>query len=90
MVIADKTDRVGMATSKLSEVPLFAKLKRVKLPSGEIILEINYMALFAYNGAYKLFFGDHDGDWEHITVRCTTTGDLIAGVHASSVKKKRG
>jgi hypothetical protein len=79
MLIANKRDRVGMVHSSLSDIPLFAKIKKVKLPSGKIILEINYMALFAYNGAYKFFFGSHDGDWEHITVRCTVDNELIAG-----------
>lgn len=79
-MIARSSDRVGMASSKLSQVPLFAKIKRVRLPTGKIILEINYMALLAYSGPYKLLFGAHDGDWEHMTVRCTTDGQLISGV----------
>lgn len=50
------------------------------------LLEINYMMCYAYNGAHTIGpaclgirLGAHDGDWEHITVRCDlATGTLIA------------
>lgn len=35
-----------------------------------------------YNGPYNIAgtpIGAHEGDWEHMTVRCTTDGRLIAG-----------
>jgi hypothetical protein len=79
MVLSDRKSRRGEVSRKLSNIPLFAKMKRVGLPSGEVILEINYMGLLAYSGPYKVFFGAHDGDWEHITVRCTIDGRLISG-----------
>jgi hypothetical protein len=65
---------------------VYAKLKKMKIPSGEMVLEINYLAFMAYSGPYKVVgqeMGDHDGDWEHITVRCTPDGKLIAGAGLS-------
>lgn len=46
-------------------------------------IEINYMVMYANNGAYKIavtgkLVGEHEGDWEHITVRCTARGALRA------------
>lgn len=48
-------------------------------------IEISYVCLFAYNGAYPLFgfsccpAGYHQGDFEHCTVRLHMDGSL-AGV----------
>ena len=47
------------------------------------------MALFAYNGDYQILgpcikTGAHDGDWEHLTVRCDReTGDVMKVYYAS-------
>lgn len=68
--------------SKLCNIPMYAKVKKMKQASGDLALEINYMGLMAYSGPCKKFgkqMGDHDGGWEHITVRCTPDGSLIAG-----------
>jgi hypothetical protein len=68
------------------DIPVFCHLKRVRLPSGDILLEINYIFFFAHNGSYNIAcidVGAHDGDWEHVTVRCTTDGRLVAGVQSS-------
>lgn len=81
-MIENKERRTGQVGTKLCHIPLFAKLKKMKLPSGDWVLEINYIAFMAYSGPYRVLakmLGDHDGDWEHITVRCTPDGKLIAG-----------
>ena len=84
-MIVNPQNRRGEEDSKLSDIPLFANIKRVRLLSGEIVLEINYIALMAYSGPYYFYFGAHDGDWEHITVRSTTDGRLIAGMWISDI-----
>lgn len=88
LVLADKAYHHGQAQGDLESVPVYATVKEVegaKLHGGATgtLLEINYMALYANNGAYKLGItgretGEHEGDWEHITVRCTTSGKLVA------------
>ena len=88
LVLADKAYRLGQAVGDLASIPVYATVKEVegaRLPGGATgtLIEINYMALYANNGAYKLGItgretGEHEGDWEHITVRCTTSGKLVA------------
>lgn len=113
--LADVESRTGQVDDQLSEVPMFAKIKKIKVSNETevttdgaedeneeineeeeqehkqlelVILEINYIALYAYNGAYKILglleAGAHEGDWEHITVRCTPQGELIAGAGSSA------
>ena len=80
--IENKAHRFGQGNAKLCYIPMYAKMKKMKLPSGVLVLEINYMGLMAYCGPYKVLgkqMGDHDGDWQHITVRCTPDGKLISG-----------
>lgn len=84
--IENKERRVGQGNTKLCNIPVYAKMKKMKLPSEEMVLEVNYMGFMAYSGPYKIVgkqMGDHDGDWEHITVRCTPDGHLIAGIVAN-------
>lgn len=83
---ADPKFRAGQADTTLSDIHLFAKIKKGKV-NDEFILEINYIALLAHSGAYKILgtqeAGVHEGDWEHLTVRCTTEGKLLAGTDQS-------
>lgn len=80
MAVADRKYRFGRVDSNLSDIPLFAKMKLCKLPSGEKVLDINYFYLMAYSGPSRVYFGAHNGDCEHVTVRCTTGGRLISGM----------
>lgn len=82
-MLNSKSSRPGQVTSQFKDIPVFCHLKRVNLADGDTLLEINYIFCFAYNGPYRVAgvnTGMHDGDWEHITVRCTTDGRLVAGV----------
>lgn len=80
----NKDYREGVAAEQLdSEVPVYAYCKVIENTLPSPILEINYMTFYAHNGAYNLRgtgiqAGAHDGDWEHLTVRCTASGDLVA------------
>lgn len=83
MVLENHDSRVGQIDAVLSDIPVYCHLKRVELPNGGgTLLEINYIFFLAYNGPYNVAgakLGAHEGDWEHMTVRCTTDGDLVAG-----------
>lgn len=87
LVLEIPDDRPGQIDSSLRDVPAYCHLKRVKLPDGDTLLEINYMFFLAYNGNYNVAgraTGAHEGDWEHMTVRCTTDGRLVAGMIPSA------
>lgn len=75
-------DRTGNSAGRLSTVPVLCHVKRVRISKDAYVLELNYMFFFAYSGPYVVLGqerGGHDGDWEHITVRCEPdTGELIA------------
>lgn len=81
------TDRAGHTSGHLSTVPVLCHVKRVILPNGTYILELNYMFFFAYSGPYVMLGkekGAHDGDWEHVTVRCCPdSGELIAAYYSA-------
>lgn len=65
-------------------------------------IDISYIFFQAYNGTVgsglpccSLFFhclgvGNHEGDWEHITVRLDKTGQNIIGVHYASHGTEEG
>lgn len=84
LVLSDVAHRAGQPVTDLASVPLYATVKEINTANfpGPII-EINYMSLYANNGPYTLRFsgrkvGEHEGDWEHLTVRCITSGELVA------------
>lgn len=79
MDIIERKDRVDSVDVLLSHLPVFAKIRRGKLTTGESILDITYIALMAYSGPVRVYLGAHNGGCEHITMRCTTAGHLIAG-----------
>lgn len=79
MEIVHRKDRLSPMEMTLSDIPMFAKLRRGKQANGQDILDIHYFALMAYSGPNRVFSGVHVGDYEQIIVRCTTEGHLISG-----------
>jgi hypothetical protein len=88
LVLEGVEARAGQADALFRDIPVYCHLKCVRLPDGDSVLEINYMFFHAFSGPYNVAGrqrGAHDGDWEHMTVRCTTDGRLIAGARPSLV-----
>jgi Vacuolar protein sorting-associated protein 62 len=82
LVLDGPEGRRGQGDQALSNTPVYCHLKLLKLKgSSTTLLEINYAFFMAYSGPYNIagkLKGAHDGDWEHMTVRCDMRGRLIA------------
>jgi hypothetical protein len=94
LVLEDKVGLTGQPLTELAQVPIYAHVKEVDRGSAPNVLEINYKALYANNGPYKIGLtgsdvGEHEGDWEHITVRTTKEGELLA-VYYSAHRHRDG
>ena len=83
----DPEARCGAPKEAINDVPVYCHAKSIHSradPSHIEALELTYITLFAYNGAYQVIpglikTGAHDGDIEHITARVDpSTGDLLA------------
>lgn len=48
-----------------------------RAPDGSDALDIQYSSFYPFNGHMGGFFGaEHEADWEHVTARITTSGEL--------------
>ena len=81
-------------SNKAVDAPLYANVRlvsgvntqRAGNTSTEAVYEIQYIAMYAYNGAQtegSTDIGTHEGDIEHVTVRVTAHGELIAVWYAA-------
>mmetsp|Transcript_25093 Transcript_25093/g.68172 ORF Transcript_25093/g.68172 Transcript_25093/m.68172 type:complete len:404 (-) Transcript_25093:438-1649(-) len=93
----DDEDIAGPNPEFIDDVPVYVHVKAICWPDGvPEALEINYMTLFAFNGAYPLFglpcllAGDHQGDWEHCTVRLRLQDLALSGVWYNSHRNVEG
>ena len=81
LTLTDSNDLTGQPIEDLFEAPVYATVKEVEREGKENLIEINYMVLYANNGPYNVagrVTGEHEGDWEHVTARCTREGHLTA------------
>lgn len=82
LVLPDAGDYGGAPATNLDiDVPVYVRVKKLQPPpwpphlddrasAREGCLEIEYMYFFPYNKG-RFGIGDHQGDWEHVTVRVT-------------------
>lgn len=89
-LMIEPEDRLGVSLENVDDVPLYVSVKQLEDTEGILhAIEITYMTFYPHNGSYALApfkfccgrftpeVGAHDGDWEHVTVRChPETGDL--------------
>ncbi|KAF5830041.1 hypothetical protein DUNSADRAFT_15082 [Dunaliella salina] len=93
----DDKDIAGPNPVFMDDVPVYVHVKAICWPDGvPEALEMNYMTLFAFNGAYPLFglpcllAGAHQGDWEHCTVRLRLQDLALMGVWYNSHRNLEG
>eukprot|EP01025_Chloroclados_australasicus_P006078 TRINITY_DN11997_c0_g2_i1.p1 TRINITY_DN11997_c0_g2~~TRINITY_DN11997_c0_g2_i1.p1 ORF type:complete len:412 (-),score=23.87 TRINITY_DN11997_c0_g2_i1:2839-3912(-) len=96
----NKEDIYGVELNKINdEAPVYVLVKEVINQDDDDdveALEINYMTFYAYNGPYPLFgsyafsAGYHEGDWEHITVRCNPRTGKLLGVYYNAHRSREG
>ncbi|KFM22940.1 2-Cys peroxiredoxin BAS1, chloroplastic [Auxenochlorella protothecoides] len=89
----DPAARPGPASSWLPRVPFYVVPKVVQTcPATRApeVLELSYVTLFPYNGPYLLGCGAHDGDWEHLTVRCRCPSGQLLGVWYNAHRSRDG
>lgn len=71
--------RLGERDVPLDDVPVYCSVKAVYRDESVEAYELTFVTLFAYNGSYFFgMFGHHDGDIEHLTVRCDPAGRMQA------------
>ncbi|KAA8495776.1 hypothetical protein FVE85_1931 [Porphyridium purpureum] len=81
--------------------PLYARVKQIVAKQSEDhssieAIEITFLTFFAFNGSYPLcgleFWraGDHVGDIEHLTVRCSAESGELIGVYYNSHRNCEG
>eukprot|EP01024_Parvocaulis_polyphysoides_P048831 TRINITY_DN467_c1_g1_i1.p1 TRINITY_DN467_c1_g1~~TRINITY_DN467_c1_g1_i1.p1 ORF type:complete len:437 (-),score=32.04 TRINITY_DN467_c1_g1_i1:393-1703(-) len=91
-------DRQGMHVSELNQnAPVYVHVKEVVNEYSHIeAIEINYISFYAYNGEYNLMgvsafaVGHHEGDWEHVTIRCHPRTGLLLGVWYNAHRSREG
>ena len=69
----------------LGTAKIFAHIRRA--PHDLLFVDIQYWFFYAYNGAVPIqpFFGNHEGDWEHITVRVSNWWSSIDKISVEGV-----
>lgn len=92
----DPAARAGQPLSDLNErVPLYCRAQLLTRPCGRPRLELTYIALYAYNGTYRIGgigpgVGHHDGDFERLTVRADAESGEVVGVWFNAHRPRDG
>jgi hypothetical protein len=92
LVMKDKAYYNGEYTvlSSLNRTPMYVHYKIVENVRGEVVgWEINYFQFYPYNSSI-LGIGDHEGDWEHLTVRVNAQTRDLEGVRYSNHTQAEG
>lgn len=93
LLALDPDFRRGADEAELPRVPFYVVPKVVQTcPTTRApeVLELSYVTLFPRNGPYLLGCGAHDGDWEHLTVRCRCPSGELLGVWYNAHRSRDG
>jgi hypothetical protein len=90
LVLKDKAHYRGEYSVLLNHTPMYVHYKIVENAKGDVTgWEINYCQFYPYNSSI-LGIGDHEGDWEHMTVRVNAHTRGLEGVRYSNHTQAEG